>query len=515
MNLRKTLHCSALAAALGISLVPAYGQAANPSLAQKFAKPDQTMEYHFMLKAPAFTEANMETALAPLMEALKAFGTVGKLEKPKEGAYYDTRDRYLERAHILVRIRPGLFTIKSRATNMDEMVDLSLCQTAKYELDYFEEIGYSISAELRYAKDKEWLAKPISATTMAQCMEYMKATCPALYQQLEVILKPLAKMTAPGVAKMWGAEFTPNHPLAPTLKESGISAWTFVGTNQTLVEVAWTGYEKNKAELDLFYRQTREKLDKAGLLAVDQSSKTEQYFQAYYGTTALDTRYGRLAQPAYIKHFEADAKDKIALSPYQQVGSRELPAFLDPELAPYDWVIDADGHLAVVPETMHPYGRTYEKGFTRPEDKSAKKPGTEEHYGHVAALAGLPGRISGELLYDKKSNTWSINNKSGRYSMHNPDRTPDQLINAAALIKETADIQGAFWGPVRYILEYGAKPVAAELERSPNLTYEDPAKKKRAFVELMPSTVPVAPKAAKEKKEDKDKPKDKVKEKKS
>jgi alkylated DNA nucleotide flippase Atl1 len=343
--------------------------------------------------------------------------------------------------------------------------------------------------------------------------------CPDLARQLEVIVKPMGDLRAPGVAKMWSADFTPNHPLAPTFKESGFTAWSFAGTNQTLVEIAWTGYVKNKAELDLYYRQIKEKMGKAGLLAVDQSSKTERYFAAYYGGTALDTRYGRLNQPAYIKHFEADPKDKVVLSPYQQVGTRELPAFLDPELAPYDWVIDADGHLAVVPETMHPYGRTYEKGFTRPEDKSVKKPGTEEHFGHVAALAGLPGRISGELLYDKKTNAWAVNNKSGRYSMHNPDRTPDQLVNAAALIKETADIQGAFWGPVRYILEYGAKPMAAELERSPLLQYEDPAKKKRAFVELVPSTIPAAPKAAKEKdpakEKDKDKPKDKDKEKKS
>jgi len=133
----------------------------------------------------------------------------------------------------------------------------------------------------------------------------------------------------------------------------------------------------------------------------------------------------------------------------------------------------------------------------------------------VAALDGRPGRISGELLYDKKTNAWTVNNKSGRYSMHNPDRTPDQLINAAALIQEVADIQGAFWGPVRYILEYGAKPVAAELEKSPLLQYEDPAKKKRSFLELVASKAPAAPKAAKEKDPAKEKAKDKDKEKKS
>ena len=494
MQIPSPVRCSILAVLLGVSLA---AQAPVPDLMKKFQDPEQTLEYHFTLKAPAFTDKDVDQVLAPVMAALKPFGEVGPLKKPKEGAYLDTRDRMLDRAHLIVRLRPGLFTVKSRANNVAEMVDLPVCQKAKYELDYFEEVGYSISAEITYDKDKEeWLTKPISSTTMAQVMAFMKRACPSLYQQLEVILKPISNLTAPGVAKMWGAEFTPNHPLAPTFKESGLSAWTFPGTGQTLVEIAWTGYVKNKAELDLYYRQTRERLDKAGLLAVDQSSKTERYFAAYYGATALDTRYGRLNQPAYIKHFEADGKDRVVLSPYQQVGTRELPAFLDPDLAPYDWVIDADGHLAVVPETMHPYGRIYEKGFTRPEDKSVKKPGTEEHFGHVAALAGLPGRISGELLYDKKANAWTINNKSGRYSMHNPDRTPDQLIHAAALIQEVADVQGAFWGPVRYILEYGPKPVAAELERVGNLQYEDPAKKKRAWVELIPSKAPVKPKDA-------------------
>jgi len=377
------------------------------------------------------------------------------------------------------------------------MVDLPVCQKAKYELDYFEEIGYSISAEIRHEKD-EWIPD-VTKATMAQCLEFMQRKCPDLNRQLEVILKPIATLTAPGIARMWSAEFKPNHPLAPTFKESSLSAWSFPGTGQTLVEVAWTGHVKNKPELDQYYRQTREKLAKAGLLALDQSSKTERYFQAFYGTTALDTRFGRIAAPAYVKHFETDAKDRIVLSPYLQVASRELPAFLDPELAPYDWVIDADGHVAVVPETMHPYGRVYEKGFIRPEDKSAKKPGTEEHFGHVAALGGQPGRISGELLYDKKTNAWTINNKSGRYSMHNPDRTPDQLVNAAGLIREVSDIKGAFWGPVRYILEYGPKPVAAELDKLPTLKYEDPAKKKRAFLELVGSTVPEAPKEKKSK----------------
>ena len=483
MSLCQTLRCSALAATLGISLVPAFAQKPPQTLAQKFDKVDQTLEYHYTLKAPSFTDKDIEQVLAPLLESLKGIGEVGKLEKPKEGAYLDTRDRILDKSHLIVRLRKGLFTIKARSTNIDDLIDLDICEKPKYEQDYFGEIGYTISAEIRYEKD-EWLADPTKAT-MGQSMEFLKKRCPPLHKQLEVLLKPLASLTAPGVAKMWSVEFKPAHPLAAGLKESGISAWSFPGTGQTLVEVAWTGYMKDRAQLDMLYYAVKEKLQKADLLALDQSSKTERYFQAYYGATALDTRYGFLAKPAYIKHYEADPRDRILISPYLQLASREFPAYLDPAMAPYNWVIDADGRVAIVPETPNPYGRIYEKGFLRPEDKSPKKPGTGENYGHAAAMGGQPGRISGEILYDKKANAWTINNKSGRYSKNNPDRTPDQLVNAANLIQEVADPGGAGWGPVRFIFEFGPESVQAELEKSPSVTYEDPAKKKRPGLVVM------------------------------
>ena len=489
MKYGQILRRSALVAALGIGLtLPAVAETAAPTLADKFAKVDQTLEYHFTLKAPAFTEKNAEEVLNPWLDKLKVIGEVGKLEKPKEGAYLDTRDRLLDRAHLIVRLRKGLFTIKARSTNLDELVDLKNCFKPKYEQDYFEDIGYSISVEIRHEKE-EWIPDPTKAT-MAQSMEFLKKKGPPLFEQLEVILKPVSDLTAPGVARMWSAEFKPTHPLAGGLKESGISAWTFPGTDQTLVEVAWTGYMKDRAELDQLYFQVKERLDKAGLLAVDQSSKTERYFHAYYGATALDTRYGFLAPPAYVKYFEADPKDQVIPSPYQQIASREFPGYLETDLAPYDWVIDADGHVAFVPETMAPYGRVYEKGFVRPEDKSKKKPGTEEHYGHVAALGGMPGRISGEILFDKKLNAWVVNNKSGRYSKNNPDRTPEQLVQAAKLIQQVIDPAGVPWGPVRFIFEYGPASAAADLEKTPGLAYEDAAKKSRPYIEVMASKAP-------------------------
>ncbi len=141
--------------------------------------------------------------------------------------------------------------------------------------------------------------------------------------------------------------------------------------------------------------------------------------------------------------------------------------------------------MTIVPEANHPLGRTYEKGFVRPEDNSKKKPGTRESFGHVSSTGGRPGRISGEILWDKESKGWVVNNKSGRYSKHNSDRTPQQLANAAKLIRSVVDTGGAAWGPVLYLLEYAPEPVREGLAKSPDLAYDDPAKKTRPNVTVL------------------------------
>jgi hypothetical protein len=199
----------------------------------------------------------------------------------------------------------------------------------------------------------------------------------------------------------------------------------------------------------------------------------------------LDMKYGVAAQPAYIKHYEADKTGKVLLSPYLQVASKDFPAVLNVKEAPYNWVIDADGNVAIMPEAAHPYGRLYPNGFFRPEDQSQRKPGTRENYGHVSALGGAPGRISGEILYDKDTNAWVVNNKSGRYTKHNVDRTPEQLVNAATLIREVVDPGKTPWGQVAFLLEYCSEDMRAQLAKSPQVQYDDPAKKSRPHLIVM------------------------------
>jgi len=203
----------------------------------------------------------------------------------------------------------------------------------------------------------------------------------------------------------------------------------------------------------------------------------------------LDELYGIASPPAYIKHYEANKDGKVLVNPYLQVATKEFPAILDVKMAPFNWVIDLEGRVTIIPEVAHPLGRTYEKGFFRPEDQSQRKPGTRENYGHVSSLAGGPGRISGEILYDKDSKTYTINNKSGRYSKHNKDRTPQQLVNATNLIRQVVDPAGVAWGKVAYLLEYSPANVREELMKSPDLAYDDEKKKSRPHIVVMQGAV--------------------------
>jgi hypothetical protein len=200
---------------------------------------------------------------------------------------------------------------------------------------------------------------------------------------------------------------------------------------------------------------------------------------------ALDKLYGTLQPPAYIKHYEADKTGKILLNPYLQVASEDYPALLNPKQSPYNWVIDGEGRVAIIQEAAHPLGRKYDKGFFRPEDKSKRKPGTVENYGHVSALGGSMGRISGELNYDKGTNSFVINNKSGRYSKNNDDRTPEQLANAARLIRSQVDPGTASWGPAMYLLEYAPEEVRTAAMQRPDLQYDDAKTKSRPHLVVL------------------------------
>jgi len=189
----------------------------------------------------------------------------------------------------------------------------------------------------------------------------------------------------------------------------------------------------------------------------------------------LDKLYGVLSKPAYMKHYEVNKKDEFWITPFLQVANKQTPGVLDPKSKePYNWNIDDAGNVRITIESRNPYGRPYKDGAVRPEDKSRRKPGWTEKDGHVTLLAGEPGRIGGELNYNKKNNTWEINNKSGRYSNHNVDRTPEQLMNAVKLIQAVVDPGDAKWGEVQYLVRYSPEKMRPEFLARKDIKYGRP-----------------------------------------
>jgi hypothetical protein len=138
---------------------------------------------------------------------------------------------------------------------------------------------------------------------------------------------------------------------------------------------------------------------------------------------ALDTKFGKPNTPVRpgttdgVKPFEKSPNGKVIKnSSLQEVGPGKPPN-LDPSKE-YIWVIDKDGKFLVAEEL--PVG-------TAPD-------GFKQKLGHPTLTEGEPARIGGEFRY--KDGKWEMNNKSGRYSNH-PDRGPEQLENAANIVKES------------------------------------------------------------------------------
>ncbi len=174
------------------------------------------------------------------------------------------------------------------------------------------------------------------------------------------------------------------------------------------------------------------------------------------GADSLDDKFGPLNPPAYIKAYEADNHNKIAVNPLIQVGNKDNQLYLD-EGEGYVWVIDKAGNFVIAPEITSPWGVVYKNGMMRIEDGKPKRVGYKEKYGHTALVAGAKARMSGEL--EMENGVWIINNKSGRYNKERPGRTKDILVNAAKYLEQIApQTRGNL--EIDYMKSYGQTPPA-------------------------------------------------------
>ncbi len=264
-------------------------QTAAPSLAAEFAKPDQSVEYHMMIAVPAFAEADLPKLWkSAIVDRLAGVAEVGQPKKPRPGIYVDARDRGLDRQNLIVRVRPGQITIKARASSADVLLDLAPCTSKKYEMDWFGTPDYSISSDIKF-KDGEFDAGP-NTLTPEKLWDFVAAKCPAVARQIAPAVKAVPGIEIPGVATMYSADARLTHPAAAELAkdglEAGVAVWFFPPTGKMLVELAFSGSVKHRAAAEAIFAAAVAELKAGKALADDQTPKTRQYFDAYFGAKA-------------------------------------------------------------------------------------------------------------------------------------------------------------------------------------------------------------------------------------
>jgi hypothetical protein len=289
--------CARLALASGAPPAPAVipgvsAPAASGTLAERFARPEQTIEYHFMIQAAGLSEAALDSSYqAAVAGPLKVVADVGALGRCAPGIYLDSKERDLRRHNLIVRVRPGQVTIKARAASPAALLDLVGCTSRKYELDRFGTPEYSISSDIAIGAGELDPGSP--ALTPAKVWECIERNCPGAWRQIRPVLRSSGRVEIPGVAHLYGAKATLRHPAAAKVTSAGVSVWFFPPTDRFLVELSFTGLVKDRAILEQMSAELGATLRTAGLLRADQSSKTRQYFAAYFGPGTQRTRKPR------------------------------------------------------------------------------------------------------------------------------------------------------------------------------------------------------------------------------
>lgn len=224
------------------------------------------LEYHFLLNDTTnVSEKKLPSQIVQILEQLKPLFVIETRTKQGRGMYVDTEDRILKNNNLLLRVRGADITIKARGPSADSVLDLKKCADKKYEIDYFGEAAeYSISTEIKFKREEFDTA--FSNITPEKLFRFIEGKC----ADAAVYLKPIAsnpKVRIPGVTSQY--KFVGNlkdgHPLAGRF-EIEFDIWFFPPTNNTVIELAYTGEAKDRAELDKLQRETFEFLKGKKLL---------------------------------------------------------------------------------------------------------------------------------------------------------------------------------------------------------------------------------------------------------
>jgi hypothetical protein len=258
-------------------------QTGPSKLIQEFNKPNRTIEYHYLLVSEGITEATLKDFIKKTIAPhLKDMFEVGDVSKPKWGIYIDSPDRVLDKSYLILRVRSGQITVKSRGKSPDALIDLYDTGKKKYEIDYFGSPEYSISVDVRFTKEQFNVDKGF---TTEELLNFMEKASPPLMDQLRPYLTNRSALVIPGKAIMYDIDIKilPTHQMASKLKEVGLTAWFFPPTSKSLMELSFVAEVQDKKAVDGFYNELKDHLRKVDLLHPIQKSKTELFFEAYFG----------------------------------------------------------------------------------------------------------------------------------------------------------------------------------------------------------------------------------------
>jgi hypothetical protein len=272
---KKLIGCAVITLAL---LFPLSLQAANKTDFEKGG-----LEYHFLLNnITNINEQYMPVMPVQVAEKLAPMFIVDPRGKMKNGIYIDTPDRKLKQKNLILLVKNGKLTVKSRGNSPEEIADLPKCErkksSKKYEVDYFGTTGYSISSSIRFSPEELDIAN--NMISPAKVGAFLEKACAPLYEKVKDVLAD-PSVVIPGTSNQYKfkVKLGKGYPLADNKDlEVDLAIWYFPTTSETVFEISFTGPAAERTKLEELQKQTFAFLEKRAMVSPKQNSKTQTFF---------------------------------------------------------------------------------------------------------------------------------------------------------------------------------------------------------------------------------------------
>ncbi|MBF0146671.1 MAG: hypothetical protein HQL84_11410 [Magnetococcales bacterium] len=151
----------------------------------------------------------------------------------------------------------------------------------------------------------------------------------------------------------------------------------------------------------------------------------------------LSEKFGHLHLPSHLKAWEQDANGLCkSFNDDERLIFHDTNAkdWTEPGKMLFKWLTDGKGSATFI-WLIDGHGRLI-IGKERPVDQQHPN----DMLGHPALVAGGRARIAGELKWDEQTNSFQVNNRSGRYTKKSVDREESHLNTVVGWMNRIAEI---------------------------------------------------------------------------